>query len=725
MNADDEFLKALRATFRVEAAEHLAEIATGLVALEKSPDAPARLGVLETIFRAAHSLKGAARAVDFNEIESLCQSLESLFAAWKREAATPTPSSLDTAHHALDRMMAAIGGPPAPTQHPRPTAKAAPAPAAEAATETVRTGHASVAAPAGDGETVRVSVRSLDERLLEAEELLGAKLAAAQRAAELDGLAEVFEHWRKEWSRVQPEARALRRASGPIAEFLEWNHEWLRALEARVQNLRRSAAHDLFDVGKLVDDLLENSKRLLMLPFGTVTAGLPKIVRDLSRELGKDAQLVIRGEEVRIDKRILEEIKDPLVHLLRNAMDHGIEAADARRAAHKPERATITLAVSPVDGNQVEISVHDDGGGIDVAKVKAQAVRRGLMSEDAAAHLDDTAASDLVFAPDLSTSHMITQLSGRGLGLAIVREKAEKLGGRVTVDSRAQAGTTVRMTLPLTLATFRGVLVEAGRRTFVVPTAQVERVTRFSRDDVRTVEGRETLSHNGRALSLTSLAHVLQLPAAPSVSAAATPALILGTGNERIAFAVDAVVDEREVLVKRLTKPLVRVRNVAGATVLGSGEVAPILNVGDLLESARKAPPALRAVPTPAPAAASAKRVLIAEDSITSRMLLKGILESAGYVVKTAVDGLEAYTLLRSEKFDVLVSDVEMPRLDGFDLTARLRSDDALRDLPVILVTALSSREDRERGIEVGANAYLVKSNLDQSDLLDALERLA
>jgi two-component system, chemotaxis family, sensor kinase CheA len=731
MNTDAEFLKILRATFRVEASEHLDAIAAGLVALEKSPEAPVRRGVLESIFRAAHSLKGAARAVDFNEIESVCQSLETLFAAWKREEAPPAASSLDTAHRALDRMMEAIGGPPAPTRPPPAAAKPAMAPmtAAAAVTDAARTAPAMAAGPAaasGDGETVRVSVRSLDERLLEAEELLGAKLAAAQRATELDELADVFEHWRKEWSRMQPAARALRCENGPVAEFLEWNHEWLRALESRVGNLRRSAARDRFAVDKLVDDLLENSKRLLMLPFGTVTAGLPKIVRDLSRELGKDAELVVRGDEVRIDKRILEEIKDPLVHLLRNAMDHGIEAADLRRAARKPARATIALTVAPVDGNQVEITVRDDGAGIDVAQVKAQAVRRGLLSDDAAAQLDDVAAGDFVFSSELSTSPMITQLSGRGLGLAIVREKAEKLGGRVAVESQAGHGTAIRMTLPLTLATFRGVLVEAGRRTFVVPTAQVERVTRFSRDDVRTVEGRDTLSHNGRALALTSLAQVLRLPATPSAATASTPALILGSGNERIAFAVDAVVDEREVLVKRLSRPLVRVRNVAGATVLGNGEVAPILNVGDLLESARKATPVLRAVATPPPAAAAgAKRVLVAEDSITSRMLLKGILESAGYHVKTAVDGLEALTLLRSEPFDVLVSDVEMPRLNGFDLTARLRLEPALCELPVILVTALSSREDRERGIEVGANAYLVKSNLDQSNLLDALERLA
>jgi two-component system chemotaxis sensor kinase CheA len=737
--ADEDFMRQLRATFRVEAAEHLQAIATGLMSLEKAADAAAQKPIIESVFRAAHSLKGAARAVDFTEIETACQSLESQFSAWKRQESAPTASSLDIAHLALDNMTQAIAAPEAaaattvriPALKPGPALPATPEPAV---TETHR--HATAAPPGGSSsggehETVRVAVKTLDERLLEAEELLAAKLAVGQRAADLAGFAEIFEQWRKEWSRVQPQARALSSTEGgAVAEFLEWNHDWLRALESRLANLRRTAEQDRLTVEKLVDDLLVNSKKLLMLPLSTLGALLPKLVRDLSRELGKQAELTIRGDDVQIDKRILEEMKDPLVHLLRNCVDHGIEAPDIRRMARKPARATISVAVSPVNGNQVEIAVSDDGAGIDVEQVKAQAVRRGLLTADAAGKLADADALLLVFETDLSTSPMITQVSGRGLGLAIVREHTEKLGGRIAIESEPRIGTTIRMTLPLTLATFRGVLIESGQRTFVVPTAQVERVTRFKPEDVQTVEGRDTLAVNGRALALARLAEVLQLPAQPTAnpaarSGAATAALILGAGNERIAFAVDAVLDEREVLVKRLAKPLVRVRNIAGATVLGSGEVAPILHVPDLLKSARRAGPALRGVPSAAPAVVAVKRILVAEDSITSRMLLKGIFESAGYEVKTAVDGIEAYTLLRSEKFDALVSDVEMPRLNGFDLTARVRSDAQLAELPVVLVTALASREDRERGIEVGANAYLVKSNLDQSDLLEALRRLA
>jgi two-component system chemotaxis sensor kinase CheA len=480
-------------------------------------------------------------------------------------------------------------------------------------------------------------------------------------------------------------------------------------------------------IGKLVDDLLENSKKLLMLPLATLGGLLSKLVRDLCRDQGKEAELTIRGEEVAIDKRILEQLKDPLVHLLRNSIDHGIETPEQRRRVGKAPRAAITLTVLPVNSTQVEISVSDDGAGVDVEKVKAAAGRRGLVARNTSDPLDESAALALVFETDISTSPMLTRVSGRGLGLAIVREKVEKLGGRVAIESHRGSGTTIRMRLPLTLATFRGVLIESAQRLFILPTAQVDRVTRFKPQDVQTVEGRRTLALNGRAVALVDLAEVLQLPttARSSHSTDATPVLVLGAGEQRVAFAVDAVLDEREVLVKRLTKPLSRVRNIDGATILGSGEVAPILNVPDLLKSARTAGATPGTPAAAVPSATPAKRILVVEDSITSRMLLKGILESAGYDVKTAVDGIDAFTALRAERFDLVVSDVEMPRMNGFDLTARIRAERTLAEVPVVLVTALESREDREHGIDVGANAYLVKSSLDQSDLLEALRRLA
>jgi two-component system chemotaxis sensor kinase CheA len=745
---EDEFLKRLRATFKVEAAEHLQAIAAGLLELEQTPAPEAQRTIVEVVFRAAHSLKGAARAVDFTEIESLCQSLEDVFAAWKRRESAPSPTALDTLHRTLDAITAAMSVPEAsrgartraarqpfdqPIRHPEVPVPASaqivpPAPLAEQKTFPSE-------------ETVRISVARLDARLVEAEEMLTVKLTTGQRAEDLRELAQRFEAWRNECAAVEPEARALRQAMDPpapgradyrtglarLVEFLDWNHDHLKSFEGKVAALARTAEQDRHVVGKLVDDLLEDSKKLLLLPFNTISASFPKLVRDLCRAQGKEADLTILGEDIEIDKRILEEMKDPLIHLLRNSIDHGIEPPGERTRGGKPPRGGITLAVTRVNGNKVQLLLSDDGAGIDTSKVKESAARHGLISPEEAARLDEAESQALIFQSEVSTSPIITHLSGRGLGLAIVREKAEKLGGTVCVESRPGQGSAFRIVMPATRATFRGILVEAAGRLLVVPTAQVERVARARPDDVQTVEGRETISLDGRAVALVRLADVLELPPVErnDMPTSGACVIILGSGDHRVAFVVDAVLDEQEVLVKPLAKPLSRVRNVAAATALGSGQVAPILNVADLLKSARKvagAPARLGA--GAAPARAETRTILVVEDSITSRMLLRAILESAGYNVKIAVDGMEAFALLRAERFDLVVSDVEMPRLNGFDLTAKIRADKKLAELPVVLVTALETREDRERGIDAGANAYLVKSSFDQSNLLEAIGRL-
>jgi two-component system, chemotaxis family, sensor kinase CheA len=754
---DDDFLDHLRSTFKVEAAEHLQAIAVGLLELEKAPAPAAHPTVVETVFRAAHSLKGAARAVDLSEIESLCQSLEDVFAAWKRKESSPTPIAFDALHRTLDDIAAALSAPkaarslrpgtaaawPSLAQPVQPARVSEPEPAlADSAPQPAGTAEKGLAS----ADSVRISVARLDARLVEAEEMLAVKLICAQRVGELGQLAHRFQAWREEWAMVEPQARTLRQqADRPAAgggaaqpataswarllDFLDWNHEQLRWVENQMAALTRTAEQDRYAVGKLVDDLLDESKKLLLLPFEAICASFPKLVRDLCRDQGKEADLQIHGEHIEIDKRILEQMKDPLIHLLRNSVDHGIEPPAERARRGKPARATIKLEVAQLSGNMVRLTISDDGAGIDTGGVRAAAIKRGVLSPEDAAALGEPETQALIFRSEVSTSPIITQLSGRGLGLAIVWEKATKLGGTVSVESQEGAATTFRIDLPATRATFRGILVEAAGRVLVVPTNEVERIVRARPADIQTVEGRETLAFEGRAVALVWLADVLELPAAERGEVAATgvPVIILGGRDQWVGFAVDEVRGEQEILVKPLAKPLSRVRNVAAATVLGGGEVAPILNVADLLKSAqRSAGAAVRAASggTSAPAESKARSILVAEDSITSRLLLKGILESAGYSVRIAVDGMEAFTLLRAGGFDLLVSDVEMPRLNGFDLTARIRADKKLAELPVVLVTALETREDRERGIDAGASAYLVKSSFDQSNLLEAVRRL-
>lgn len=784
-NKEDEFLKRLLATFKIEAEEHLQAISSGVLALEKSGHPADQAEILETVFREAHSLKGAARAVNLGHIEAICQPLESLLAALKRRELEPSSELFDVIYQALDILSGHISSPETPRpgtdrsldligrlERPlKETAASAdirPAPArpwenlgeAGVTTPPLPPATPPVVAPEGGQqpempdtakmadkwavmETVRIPVAQLDALLLQAEELISAKQVAGQRSSDLRDEVARFGLWHKEWAKVQPEVRSIgqqrqkpdclwtqpanRGASAKILEFLEWNENFLKSVESNLGRMAKTAEHDGRAISVMVNNLLEDMKKVLMLPFSSLLEIFPKLVRDLSREQGKEVELVIRGEEVEIDKRILQAIKDPLIHLVRNCIDHGLEPPEERSRRQKPPRGQLSIVISQHDSSKVEIRIADDGAGIDASRVRASAVKLGLLSSEDAAQLSDEEARLLMFRSGVSTSPIITNISGRGLGLAIVLEKVEKLGGSISLESQSGQGTTLHMILPITLATFRGTMVQVGDQVFVVPTVNLEGVARVTRDNLKTVENRETISLGDQAVSLVRLEDVLELPRRGQrhEDAPFLTVMVLSTAERRIAFAVDAVLHEQEVLVKGLGKQLSRVRNIAGATVLGTGRVVPILNVPDLLKSA------VQTTGAPVMAGAGAeveeaarKSILVVEDSITARTLLKNILASAGYQVKIAVDGVDGFTQLQTEEFDLVVSDVEMPRMNGFDLTAKVRADKRLAELPVVLVTALASSEDRARGIDVGANAYIVKSSFDQSNLLEVIRRL-
>jgi two-component system chemotaxis sensor kinase CheA len=510
-----------------------------------------------------------------------------------------------------------------------------------------------------------------------------------------------------------------------LLTFYDWSCDAFKSLEHKLQAIAKARANDRHILDSMASNLVDGLKEALMLPCATAFGVLPAMVRNLAREHGKEAELALMGETVEVDRRVLEEMKDPLIHLVRNCLDHGIEKPEQRLRRHKAAAGRISVSVGIMDSNLIEIVVADDGRGIDSSAVAASAVRQGIVTQDQSKRMDQEELLGLVFFSGLSTSPLITDISGRGLGLAIVREKVEKLGGTVTVASEPQQGTTFRMVLPLTLSTCRGVLVETGGHRFVVPAAGVERVTRMDRAVLKTVENRETVELEGEALSFVRLADCLQLPRKKQSGDddGLIPLFVINSGVSRIAFGVDALLEEQEVLVKGLGPQLSRVRNIAGATLLGTGKVAPILHPGDLVKTAVKG--------VVAPVGASPegqesvrRSVLIAEDSITARTLLKNILEMAGYRTVTAVDGVDALTQLKTDEIDLVVSDVDMPRMNGFELTSRIRTSKEFADLPVVLVTSLDSRDDRERGIEAGANAYIVKSSFDQSNLLDVIKRL-
>ncbi|MGE4299655.1 MAG: response regulator [Desulfovibrionaceae bacterium] len=589
----------------------------------------------------------------------------------------------------------------------------------------------------GPASTVRISADRLHRLLLKTEELLAARMAADRRTAVLQDAAHNFGKWRKAWNDVGLEL-AMRTESGrgngesgdkdSVTAFLDMCETRFREMDDLLQPLAQKAERDRRELSRLVDALLLDMKQALLLPFSTLLDAFPRMVRDIAQASGKEAVLHISGSDVEIDRRILAVLKDPITHILRNAIAHGIEPSAERRGQGKPAAGTISLAVSQRGRGRVQVVLTDDGAGINTDKIRAEVVRRGVLSAGQVQSMPDEELFELIYLSDFSTSSQVTDLAGRGLGMAIVREQVEKAGGFVSMRSERGTGTAFTLSVPVALTSFRGLVVETGGRLFVAPKSSVERVVRVAQRDITRLGDRDTIFLDGKPVPLAKLDALLELPQredeeGDSRAQGCKPALIFQAGDRRIAVLVHGIVDEMDVMLKGLGVQLARVRNVAGLTLLGDGRFAPVLHVPDLLKSAGQARGAVRRTSGRVDDE-RVRTVLVAEDSITSRMLLKNILEVAGYRVVTAVDGLDAQNMLRREKVDLVVSDVEMPRMDGFALTEAIRADAVHFALPVVLVTSLAQREQQMRGLEVGANAYIVKSSFDQGNLLEVVSRL-
>jgi two-component system chemotaxis sensor kinase CheA len=770
MGDRETLMKELLETFRVEAQDHIGALSALLVALENEGGPAERVQLVESIFRRMHTLKGAAHAVNLAEVARSCQDLESLLADLKRGDIPLDLDTFDRLHADIDALSTRIFAPPgsAPPEgepegaaspgpgsspsscarlpvwgrqavaeakaHPQGSAdKDAATPQAEPTDANRPAGrHGAPLEKAPGVETVRVPTRMLESLLLQAEELVSARLTTSVLVEELAAITAELAGRCNARTRSLDLARAAVRipesdgkAARLAAQVLELCESEGRT-ESRLRSLEKDAERSLRALHGMIDPLLEDIKKLHLLPFSTLTEPFSKVIRDLAREVGKEAELICSGGELEIDRRILAELKEPLLHLIRNVMDHGIEKAPERAECGKPARGRISIDLKLQDANRAELTVADDGRGIDPAQVKGMALRLELITPEAFERIGNAEALQLVFESGFSTSPMITTLSGRGVGLAIVRESLERLGGHVTVGSRPGRGTEFRLMLPLAFALIRGLQVETGERLCILPAANVELTARLPRSEIRSVENRETVILGGEVISLVSLARVLELgDGGPNEVDGLQQVVLLQAADKRIAFAVDQIVGVQEVLVKPLGSLLSRVRNVSGATVLGNGCVVPILNINDLMRSALLGP-ASAVLGAEQGARATPKRlsVLVVEDSITSRTLLKNILESSGFQVTTAIDGSDALSQLKTGSFDIVVSDVEMPRMDGFELTRAIREDSRWAGLPVILVTGLESRADRERGIDVGANAYVVKSSFDQSSLIEVIQKL-
>ena len=483
----------------------------------------------------------------------------------------------------------------------------------------------------------------------------------------------------------------------------------------------RQALHEFRDDSRDVRRAAQRLQRLAvdvrLRPVEHLLDLVPREARELARKLGKEVRVRLAGVETEIDRVILERLRSPLTHLVTNALDHGLESPAERLAAGKPAEGLMEVSAGQ-EGGQVVIRVRDDGRGVDVNRVRQLAVQRGLVDEAAARALSDEEAAELIFVPGFSTRTSASILSGRGVGMDVVRRTVEELGGEVTLQSVSGQGTTTTIRLPLTQLVTRAAFVRAAGQQFAVPTESLQESLRIPIERVSSFAGRSTVILAGRSVPVLRLARFLgqrELPDAPEL-----PVLLLRHADDLLALVVEELLEERSVVVKPLGWPLDQVPGWSGVVHLPTGEVALLLHVPDLFALARsggEAPPAARAP-------AARRTILVVDDSIVSRQLVGRHVEALGFDLLSAVDGLDALSLLERVVPDLVITDLEMPRLGGLGLVRRIKADERLVGVPVIIVSTRGSPADRQAGLEAGADAYVTKAELSEKTLRRAIERL-
>ena len=703
--------------FVEEARDHCAKLSEGLLNLEQVAD---RTEAINALFRSAHTIKGSARMLKLAGVSELAHSMEDVLDALRADRIPFSPGLSDTLFRGLDalllmldqvapgvqpaapaglcRELEALGGGVAPdVPEPVPSPVPEPVPALSSSPATV----ADPGPVPPKAEYLRIRATKLDDLI----QLMGEMVSEHGR-------------FRREILRLRELERTAWQWAGAEGPEDLAHRETLAALHESVRTVKDAVMMQ----DHLIAELQDTTLTMRMLPLSTVFDPLRRTVRDLAKEHGKDIDFQIDGGETELDRKIIEQLGDPLIHMIRNALDHGLEGPQERLQAGKPSRGSLSLSAC-YEGGCVIIALRDDGRGIDTEKLRAKVLATRIKDAETLDRMSRAEVLNLIFLPGLSTSPVITDLSGRGVGMDVVRKNiVEGLKGTITIETQAGAGTAFHLRLPLNLAIFPLFLVALGPRTCAIPTISIVEMLALPPEEIVEFVGGRTIRQQDQTLPVEDLAALLGLPPLDLAKAGNVSIVIVHDGADKLGFIVSDILSREELVVKPVPLHLKNLKLVNGVTVGTGNQVINVLDVSELMKAARHAE-----APGQAPAGRVEQRrpcILVVDDSLNTREIEKDILEAKGYQVETAEDGQDALDKTRLKRYDLVLTDVEMPRMDGCSLTERLRADERYQTVPVIIVTSLAKPEDKMRGIRVGADAYLLKNAFDQSSLVDTVRNL-
>ncbi|SMC89335.1 hybrid sensor histidine kinase/response regulator [Sporomusa malonica] len=721
-------IKLLSARFAEEAAKHCDQIEKELLALEAGGFAKE---VLDSIFRTAHTIKGAARMLKMTAISEVAHRMEDVLELLRDGQRSLSRELMDLLLKGVDTIRQLIAdvavGNPLPESLP---------PVCFELVQLLKENGQQEKCPVQSASEL-AEARGMDEK----KELTVIQHDFVQiRAEQLDELIQLmgemvsYQYRKKQQAYIVHDIMRLSETSLELVSLPNNNNEHgeydrkelagtLIALHSQLRKIQDSLRNDAVIENLLTTELQERSLKIRMLPIATAFDKINRVVRDLAYSTGKEIEFQVEGGDTELDRKIIEQLGDCLLHMIRNAVDHGIELPQTRVMAGKDKRGVIRLSAF-YDSGGVTIILQDDGAGISLDHIKMTAIEKRLLTEDAVDKLTEMELLELIFLPGFSTSSIITDISGRGVGMNVVRQTiTDKLKGSVRIQTRAGEGTTFLLKVPITLALSRMLIVSASSHTFAVPAYSVQEVIMVPASQVINVVGKRALRVREQLVPLEELETILSCPQVAKREQKELQVVLVASGTERLALIVDAIISEADMVIKSLPSAIKHLALISGFTVGSNDEIISVLGVTALIKQARENKADIGDF-FGVNSQKQRKTILVVDDSANTRDIVKSILESYGYQVELAEDGLVAIEKTGKKVYDAVITDVEMPNLDGFSLTLHLRQDERYRQIPVIIVTSREKAEDKRRGIQVGANAYIVKGAFDQNNLIETVQNV-